>query len=75
MPDFGPIRGPGQCYRGLTPRERQVVALSYLSNAEIADQLGTCRATVKAQMRAACQKLGARNRTEAMLLGMRQTGV
>jgi len=68
MPNVVAIRRPGEFYRGLTPCEREVIELAHLPNADIASILGKRRATVKAQMRSAFQKLGAENRTAAALI-------
>jgi len=57
----------------LTTRERQV--LQYLcqgqSNKEIARALGLQVATIKLHVRNVCRKLGARNRTQAVLIAQR----
>ena len=53
---------------GLTRREYDVLRLvaTGLTNPEIADQLALTRNTVKSYLQAAMQKLGARNRVEAI---------
>jgi len=58
----------------LTQRERQVLALvgRGLTNQEIADNLFTSTSTVKVCLHQACAKLGARNRAQAVILGLRQ---
>ncbi len=56
--------------QGLTVRERQIVGLvgAGLSNVDIARRLGVSRSTVKAQLAAASNKLGASSRTHAAAL-------
>jgi DNA-binding CsgD family transcriptional regulator len=58
----------------LSQRERQVLALvgRGLTNREIADQLFTSTSTVKVCLHQACAKLKARNRAQAVILGMRR---
>ena len=57
----------------LTQRERQVLVLvgRGLTNREIADHLFTSTSTVKVCLHQACAKLGARNRAQAVILGLR----
>jgi DNA-binding CsgD family transcriptional regulator len=57
-----------QSERRLTPRESEIVELAYLQNADIAQLLGISRRTVQATLANAYRKLGAENRTSAMLL-------
>lgn len=57
-----------QSTRRLTPREVEVVELSWMPNAEIAKAFGTSVKTVKCQMRAVMDKLGADSRTQAALI-------
>jgi DNA-binding CsgD family transcriptional regulator len=52
----------------LTPREAEVLQLTYMSNADIAAQLGIARATVRTLLNRAFIKLGAETRTAALLL-------
>ncbi len=59
-----------QYAKRVTPRESQVLALAHLPNAQIAQQLGISRETVKAHLANASLKLGAENRTAAVLLWM-----
>jgi len=58
----------------LTPRELEVLALlaSGLKNAEIADELFISERTVKFHVSSILAKLGADNRTEAVVLAARQ---
>lgn len=60
----------------LSPQEARV--LRHLcrgqSNKEIARELAVAEVTIKTHMRAICTKLGARNRTEAALIGTRHFG-
>lgn len=55
---------------GLTPREREVLALlcEGLANKEIARDLGLREPTIKLHVKTICRKLGARNRTHAAML-------
>ncbi len=58
----------------LTRRERDVLALAGrgLTNQEIADDLFISARTVKCTLHRACVRLGAHNRTQAVILAMRQ---
>jgi DNA-binding CsgD family transcriptional regulator len=58
----------------LTNRERDVLALAGrgLTNQEIADSLFISTRTVKCTLHRACVRLEARNRTQAVILAMRQ---
>jgi DNA-binding CsgD family transcriptional regulator len=67
------IPAPAQSFRSLTPAEQAVLELAALANADIALLLGKTTATVKAQMGSAMVKLGAENRTAALVLWMRRT--
>jgi len=64
--------GGGADAADLTPRELEVLQLAArgLSNDAIAASLIVTRATVKFHLRNAYAKLGARNRTEAVAIGM-----
>ena len=55
---------------GLTPREREVLALlcEGLANKEIARDLDLREPTIKLHVKTICRKLGARNRTHAAML-------
>ncbi|MBC7156151.1 MAG: response regulator transcription factor [Rhodobacteraceae bacterium] len=55
---------------GLSEAENRVLEqlLHGLSNKEIARELGLSEPTIKMHLRAICQKLGARNRTQAALI-------
>lgn len=57
----------------LTPREREVLNLLLrgVSNKEIARELGLQIVTVKLHVRSVCRKLGAANRTQAVLLAQK----
>ncbi|MGB2583865.1 MAG: helix-turn-helix transcriptional regulator [Dehalococcoidia bacterium] len=57
-----------------TKRERDVLALAGrgLTNQEIADELFISTLTVKCTLHRACVRLGARNRTQAVILAMRR---
>ncbi len=61
----------------LTARERDVLALAGrgLTNQEIADGLFISARTVKCTLHRACVKLGAHNRTQAVMLAMREGGL
>jgi DNA-binding CsgD family transcriptional regulator len=54
--------------RGVTPREAEILALAHLDNQAIADLLGIRRETVKTHLKRAYDKLGAANRTHAVML-------
>jgi len=56
---------------GLTKREREILALvaEGLGNAEIGERLGLAEKTVKHYMTSLFEKLGARSRVEAALIG------
>ena len=58
----------------LSPQEARVLRFlcQGLSNKEIARELDIGEVTVKTHMRAICTKLGARNRTQAALIGTEQ---
>lgn len=58
----------------LTRRERDVLALAGrgLTNQEIADELFISTRTVKCTLHRACVRLGAHNRTQAVILGIRR---
>lgn len=58
----------------LTARERDVLALAGrgLTNQEIADDLLISARTVKCTLHRACVRLGAHNRTQAVIVAMRQ---
>jgi DNA-binding NarL/FixJ family response regulator len=51
----------------LTPREIQIIKLSFLGNKIIAGELGVCEQTVKNQLNSASRKLGTITRTETLL--------
>lgn len=55
---------------GLTPREREVLALlcEGLANKEIARDLGLREPTIKLHVKTICRKLSARNRSHAAML-------
>jgi NarL family two-component system response regulator LiaR len=59
---------------GLTPREREVLALMVegLSNAEVAERLVISVATVKFHVRGILSKLGVKSRAEAVALAWQQ---
>ena len=63
----------GDVVSRLTPREYDVLRRAALgeSNPEIADALGLTKNTVKSYMQSTLQKLGARNRVEAILAAQR----
>jgi DNA-binding CsgD family transcriptional regulator len=56
----------------LTQREREVLVLVArgLTNDEIAKELCTSTSAVKTHLHQACEKLGARNRAQAVILAM-----
>ncbi len=58
----------------LTPREVDVLSLVArgLANKEIADLLGTASGTIKAHVQSILGKLGAKDRTHAVTLGLRR---
>lgn len=58
----------------LTPREVEVLALVArgLGNREVGDLLGTAAGTVKAHVQSILSKLGAKDRTHAVTLGLRR---
>lgn len=58
----------------LTPREIEVLGLVArgLGNKEVGDVLGTASGTVKAHMQSILGKLGARDRTHTVTLGLRR---
>jgi two-component system nitrate/nitrite response regulator NarP len=60
----------------LTPREYQIAMLLVArgsSNKEVARQLGLSEGTVKLHVHKIIQKLGVKNRSEAMLMIIRET--
>ena len=61
----------------LTPREREVLVLVArgLTNKEIANELCTSTSAVKIFLHQACEKLGARNRAQAVILAMRRGAI
>lgn len=75
LPAAGILRpaGPGEPPETLTPRERQVLGLiaDGLSNKEIARRLGISEHTVKFHVNTIMSKLGARSRTEAVVIAAR----
>ncbi|MBD3765171.1 MAG: response regulator transcription factor [Rhodobacterales bacterium] len=71
------FRGTGSQARGSTPlslRERAVLGLltGGKTNKEIGLELGLTEVTVKMHVRAICNKLGAKNRTQAAMVAQRQ---
>ncbi len=58
----------------LTPRETEILeyVASGLGNKEIGKRLGTAAGTVKAQVQSILSKLGARDRTHAVTIGLRR---
>lgn len=66
-------RTPGKAAR-LSPREREILGLlaDGLTGAEIARQLFLSSETVRTHVRNATQKLGARTRTQAVAIAVRQ---
>jgi DNA-binding NarL/FixJ family response regulator len=61
-----PSANPSAKRRTLTPRQRQVVELAELRDADIALLLGNRKKTVKVLMRQAFDRLGVDNRTAAI---------
>jgi DNA-binding CsgD family transcriptional regulator len=61
----------------LTQREKDVLILVArgLTNREIADTLCMSLSAVKVFLHQACVKLGARNRAQAVILGMKQRAI
>ena len=61
----------------LTQREREVLirVARGLTNKEIANELFTSTSAVKTFLHQACEKLGARNRAQAVILAMRQGAI
>jgi DNA-binding CsgD family transcriptional regulator len=61
----------------LTQREREVLVLVArgLTNKEIANELCTSTSAVKIFLHQACEKLGARNRAQAVILAMRRGAI
>ena len=59
---------------GLKPRELRVLSLlcEGMQNKEIGREIGVDEASVKMYVRSVCQKLGARNRTQAVIAAMKQ---
>jgi two-component system nitrate/nitrite response regulator NarL len=57
----------------LSPRETEILRLiaKGLTTDEIADELGTARATVRTQTQTILLRLGVHNRTEAVVLGIK----
>ncbi|CCQ74695.1 LuxR C-terminal-related transcriptional regulator [Magnetospira sp. QH-2] len=60
----------GEILKNLPRRQREVLSLMMkgYSNKHIARQLGISEATVKSHVRAVCDRLGAENRTQAVVL-------
>ncbi len=58
----------------LTPRETEILeyVAGGLGNKEIGNRLGTAAGTVKAQVQSILGKLGARDRTHAVTIGIRR---
>ncbi len=58
----------------LTPRETEILeyVASGLGNKEIGSRLGTAAGTVKAQVQSILSKLGARDRTHAVTIGLQR---
>ena len=67
-------RGAGEPGSGLTPRERQVIALlaEGLSNKAIAARIGISERTAKFHVESILAKLGAESRSEAIVLAARR---
>jgi len=61
----------------LTQREREVLVLVArgLTNKEIGNELCTSTSAVKTFLHQACEKLGARNRAQAVILAMRRGAI
>ena len=61
----------------LTLREREVLVLVArgLTNKEIADELCTSTSAVKIFLHQACEKLGARNRAQAVILAIKRGAI
>lgn len=61
----------------LTQREREVLVrvARGLTNQEIANELCTSTSAVKIFLHQACEKLGARNRAQAVILAMRRGAI
>jgi LuxR family quorum sensing-dependent transcriptional regulator len=64
---------PRRARPSLTLRDRDVLALSArgMSTAEIAATMGIAERTVEEHVRHACRRLGARNRTHAVAIAVR----
>jgi DNA-binding CsgD family transcriptional regulator len=68
MPQHKAIPFPAPSTRRVTPRQAQCLELAHLSNADIAAILGISAETVKAHLADAYARLGADNRTHAVML-------
>lgn len=68
--------GPNKLLQSLPRRQREVLSLMMKgqSNKQIARQLGISEATVKSHVRAICDRLGAENRTQAVVLATNLSG-